>query len=163
MVHLLALRRAELHLINQVRGRAGFQALRFLAWSRRTPSGARTQARKEAKWLAKIRERNRKNQAALDSRKTRRRQSKQSRARNGWLTFAGTTARRISSSPGGNGSPVGVAVHWFTPRKIAPTERNFPRQRRQFSACLVINSRRSHSALPHCTPAVNLLFVCSMS
>src|SRR5205807_8397715 len=35
MVHLLALRRAELHLSNQVRGRAGFHALRFLAWLRK--------------------------------------------------------------------------------------------------------------------------------
>ena len=35
MVHLLALRRAELHLSKQLRGRAGFHALHFLAWPRR--------------------------------------------------------------------------------------------------------------------------------
>ena len=34
MVHLLALRCVELHLSNQLCGRAGFHALRFLAWPR---------------------------------------------------------------------------------------------------------------------------------
>ena len=44
---MLALWRAELHLSNQVCGRAGFNALRFLAWTRHTPSGERAQTRKE--------------------------------------------------------------------------------------------------------------------
>src|SRR5207237_8999119 len=49
MVHLLALRRAELHLSDQVCGRAGFHALRFLAWPRQAPSGERAQAREKNK------------------------------------------------------------------------------------------------------------------
>ena len=87
------------------------------SWSGlKTPSGARGQARKKPIWLAKIRERNRRNPVASDSRKIRLRQSKRSRGRSGWLTFAGTMGRRISSSPAGNGSPAGAAEPWSTRR-----------------------------------------------
>src|SRR5712691_2699362 len=54
MVHLLALRRAELHLSNQVRGRAGFHALRFLAWPRKLQREGRAQARKDEYGWRKI-------------------------------------------------------------------------------------------------------------
>src|SRR6476660_7732152 len=123
MVHLLALRCVELHLSDQVCGRAGFHALRFLAWPRQTPSGERAQARKELIWLAKIREKNRRNQAELGWKKIRRSQSKPNRARSGWRTFVGTTARRILSSRAGNGSPAGVAARWFTRRRIDPARK----------------------------------------
>src|SRR4051794_35745343 len=69
------------------------------------------------KWLAKIREKNRTNQAALDLKKTRRRQSRRSRVRSEWLIFVGTTARPISSSRAGNGSLAGAAERSFTRRK----------------------------------------------
>src|SRR2546423_6486210 len=102
-------------------------------------------------WPAKIRVGNRKNQAAVDGRRPRRRQSKLSRARSGWLTFAGTTALPISSSQVGNGSRAGAAARWFTRRKITPhsasrrfvdalAQRNFPRHARDASHRLLINA-----------------------
>lgn len=81
------------------------------------PARERDQARRKQKWLAKIREKNRRNQAALDLKKTRRRQSRPSRVRSEWLTSAGTTVRRTSSNRAGNGSPAGVVAPWFTHRR----------------------------------------------
>src|SRR2546423_570794 len=151
MVHLLALRRAELHLSDQVCGRAGFHALRFLAWLRKLQRRTSPGEGEKQTWPAKIRVGNRKNQAARAGRRTRRRQSKLSRARSGRLTFAGTTARRISSSQVGNGSRAGAAARWFTRRKITPhsasrrfvdalAQRNFPRHGRDASHRLLINA-----------------------
>lgn len=84
-------------------------------------------------WLAKIRAGNRRNRAVLEWRRTRRRQSKPSRVRSGWLTFAGTTAPRISSSPDGNGSPAGAAGRWFIPRRAAFSFRHEFRDSAQLS------------------------------
>src|SRR2546423_1046489 len=118
MVHLLALRRAELHLSNQFAEEQG--SMPCASWSGlMAPGGARAQTRKETIWLAKIRERNRGSPAVPDPRRIRRRQSKPGRVRNGWPISAGTMGRRILSSRVGNGSPAGAAVRWSIPRKIA--------------------------------------------
>src|SRR5881392_741365 len=112
------------------------------------PSEKRAQARKELIWLARIRERNRRNQAELDWKKIRRSQSKPNRARSGWLTFAGTTAHRTLSSRAGNGSLAGAAARSFTPRRIVramPASGIFPRHRGEAPHRLLINPARKFS------------------
>jgi hypothetical protein len=116
MVHLLALWRVELHLSNRLAEEQG--SMPCTSWpaldnsSRRPSSG-----KEEIIWRANHRAGNRRNQAALGLKRIRRPTPKPRRARSGWLTSAGTTGLRISSSPAGNGSPAGAAARWFTRRK----------------------------------------------
>ena len=154
MVHVLALRRVELHVI-RFSGRAGSKALRFLAWARRFE--AQPSPGKEGRsWLLKNREKNRSGRAAPDWKRINKSQGKPRRVPSEWLTFAGMTARRITWSPAGNGSRAGAAANSsIRRRRLLPSGGNH-RYERPLSKPPPIFVRRFADRGPACFPRSGL-------